>query len=73
MCVRYGHVKKMADAEAEGIREAGVEVDMYQYVPLPSHLSDVFFHPHIPSHLVEADCPIGIVGALFGGVNWDRC
>ena len=41
MCVRYGHVKKMADAEAEGIREAGVEVDMYQYVPLPSHLSDV--------------------------------
>jgi len=27
---RYGHVKKMADAEAEGVREAGIEVDMYQ-------------------------------------------
>jgi multimeric flavodoxin WrbA len=30
---RYGHVKKMADAEAEGVREAGYEVDMYQYAP----------------------------------------
>jgi hypothetical protein len=27
-------IKKMADAEAEGIREAGFEVDMYQYVPI---------------------------------------
>jgi hypothetical protein len=25
----------MADAEAEGIREAGIEADMYQYVPIP--------------------------------------
>ena len=33
-CRRYGHIKQMADAEAEGVREAGLEVDMYQYVPL---------------------------------------
>ena len=32
---RYGHVKKMADAEAEGAREAGYEVDMYQYTSHP--------------------------------------
>jgi multimeric flavodoxin WrbA len=32
---RYGHVKKMADAEAEGAREAGYEVDMYQYASHP--------------------------------------
>ena len=37
----------MADAEAEGIREAGLEVDMYQYgssVPVP--LSPFPFPPH---------------------------
>ena len=44
----------MADAEAEGIREAGVEVDMYQYVPLPSQLSHVFFHPHVPFHPISS-------------------
>ena len=30
---RYGHIKKLADAEAEGVREAGLEVDMYQLLP----------------------------------------
>ena len=45
--VRYGHVKKMADAEAEGIREAGFEVDMYQYVPLSQSLSVVLFQSDI--------------------------
>jgi multimeric flavodoxin WrbA len=29
--IRYGHIKTMADAEAEGVREAGVEADLYQY------------------------------------------
>jgi hypothetical protein len=28
---RYGHIKQMADAEAEGVREAGLEVDMFQH------------------------------------------
>jgi len=35
-------VKKMADAEAEGVREAGFEVDMYQYVPPSQSLSVVY-------------------------------
>ena len=29
--IRYGHIKTMADAEAEGVREAGVEADLFQY------------------------------------------
>jgi len=29
--VRYGHIKTLADAEAEGVREAGLEADLYQY------------------------------------------
>ena len=29
---RYGHIKKMADAEAEGLKAAGLECDMFQYV-----------------------------------------
>jgi len=33
----YGHIKKMADAEAEGVREAGLEVDLYQ---IPETLSE---------------------------------
>jgi len=37
---RYGHIKKMADAEAEGVRAAGLEVDMYQYVALPYQTND---------------------------------
>ena len=30
--IRYGHIKTMADAEAAGVREAGVEADVFQYV-----------------------------------------
>lgn len=42
----YGHVKKLADAEAKGIKEAGGSVDMYQ---LPETLpSDVLEKMHAP-------------------------
>jgi hypothetical protein len=36
---RYGHIKKMADAEAEGVRAAGYDVDLYQYIPIRSLFS----------------------------------
>lgn len=32
----YGHIQQLAEAEAEGIRAAGGEVDIYQYYP-PHH------------------------------------
>jgi len=55
----YGHVKKMADAEAEGIREAGFEVDMYQ---VPETLSeDVLTKMYAPP---KPDIPIATPDTL---------
>lgn len=40
----YGHIKKLAEAEKEGIESAGGKVDVYQYAVLTS---DTFLHfPH---------------------------
>jgi hypothetical protein len=28
----YGHISKLAEAEKEGLKKAGIEADIYQYV-----------------------------------------
>lgn len=33
----YGHISQLAEAEAKGIRDAGGEVDIYQFVPASTH------------------------------------
>lgn len=31
----YGHIQKLAEAEKEGLKKAGIEADLYQYVTFP--------------------------------------
>jgi len=55
----YGHIKQMADAEAEGVREAGFEVDMFQ-VPetLPENVLKMMYAAP------KADVPVATVQTL---------
>ena len=29
----YGHIAKLAEAEKEGLKKAGIEADIFQFVP----------------------------------------
>lgn len=55
----YGHVQKLAEAEAEGIRAAGGSVDMYQLPEtLPQEVLTKMHAPpkvYIPINQVKAD------------------
>ena len=47
----YGHIHKLAEAEAKGIRAAGGTVDLYQYAaPLTHSLASTHSHTGSPRH-----------------------
>lgn len=64
----YGHIKTMADAEAEGVRDAGLEADMYQ---VPETLSEdilkkMYAAPKTNDPVATLDTLTGYDYFLFG-------